>query len=139
MAGAWQGKVVFMTGGSRGIGQSIALRFAREGAYVAIAAKTGEPHARLPGTVFSVAEEILAAGGQALPIVCDARDESQLITAIEQTVAKWGRIDLLVNNAGYLGVTPLAQTETKKYDLMHALNTRAQRANNNTEDQATAV
>ncbi|MCE2680370.1 MAG: SDR family oxidoreductase [Burkholderiales bacterium] len=114
-----------MTGGSRGIGQAIALRFAREGACVAIAAKTGEPNARLPGTVFSVAQQIQAAGGEALPIVCDARDEAQLKAAVEQTVAQWGRIDLLVNNAGYLGVTPLAETDTKKYDLMHALNTRA--------------
>lgn len=122
---AWQGKTLFMTGGSRGIGREIALRFAREGANVVIAAKTDQPHARLPGTVHSVAEEIKAAGGQALALVVDARDEAQLVAAVAQTVKHFGGIDVLVNNAGFLGVTPIAATQTKHYDLMHALNTRA--------------
>ncbi len=122
---AWQGKTLFMTGGSRGIGREIALRFAREGANVVIAAKTDQPHARLPGTVHSVAEEIKAAGGQALALVVDARDEEQLVAAIAQTVEHFGGIDVLVNNAGFIGVTPIAATQTKHYDLMHALNSRA--------------
>jgi citronellol/citronellal dehydrogenase len=122
---AWQGKTMFMTGGSRGIGREIALRFAREGANVVIAAKTDQPHARLPGTVHSVAEEIKAAGGQALALVVDARDEAQLVAAIAQTIEHFGGIDVLVNNAGFIGVTPIAATQTKHYDLMHALNSRA--------------
>jgi citronellol/citronellal dehydrogenase len=122
---AWQGKTLFMTGGSRGIGREIALRFAREGANVVIAAKTDQPHARLPGTVHSVAEEIKAAGGQALALVVDARDEAQLVAAIAQTIEHFGGIDVLVNNAGFIGVTPIAATQTKHYDLMHALNSRA--------------
>lgn len=122
---SWHGKTLFMTGGSRGIGREIALRFAREGANVVIAAKTDTAHARLPGTVHSVAEEINAAGGRALALVVDARDEAQLIAAIARTVAEFGGIDVLINNAGFLGVTPIAATQTKHYDLMHALNTRA--------------
>ncbi|MEO6698390.1 MAG: SDR family oxidoreductase [Paraperlucidibaca sp.] len=122
---AWQGKTLFMTGGSRGIGREIALRFAREGANVVIAAKTDQPHARLPGTVHSVAEEIEAAGGRALALVVDARDEAQLVAAIAKTVEHFGGIDVLINNAGFLGLTPIAATQTRHYDLMHALNTRA--------------
>ncbi len=114
-----------MTGGSRGIGREIALRFAAAGAQVAIAAKSETAHPKLPGTIHSVAEEIEAAGGKALAIACDAREEAQLQAAIARTLDTFGGMDLLVNNAGYLGVTPLAVTETKKYDLMHALNTRA--------------
>lgn len=125
MTQSWQGKTVFMTGGSRGIGREIALKFAAQGAQVAIAAKTETAHPRLPGTIHSVAAEIEAAGGKALAIACDARDESQLQSAIAKTLQTFGGLDLLVNNAGFLGVTPLAATETKKYDLMHALNTRA--------------
>lgn len=121
----WHGKTLFMTGGSRGIGREIALRFAREGANVVIAAKSDQPHPRLPGTIHSVAEEIRAAGGQALPLAVDARDESQLQQAIATTVAQFGGLDVLINNAGFLGVTPIATTSTKHYDLMHALNTRA--------------
>lgn len=122
---SWKNKTVFMTGGSRGIGREIALRFAREGANVVIAAKSDTPHPRLPGTIHSVADEIRAAGGQALPLAVDARDEAQLVAAIAKTVETFGGIDLLVNNAGYISVTPIATTETKKYDLMHALNSRA--------------
>lgn len=121
----WAGKTVFMTGGSRGIGREIALRFAREGANVVIAAKSDQAHARLPGTIHSVAEEIRAAGGKALPLAVDARQEDQLVSAIAQTVSEFGGIDLLVNNAGFLGVTPVGATSTKSYDLMHALNSRA--------------
>ncbi|MDH4394813.1 MAG: SDR family oxidoreductase [Limnobacter sp.] len=123
--GSWTGKTIFMTGGSRGIGREIALRFAREGANVAIAAKSDQAHARLPGTIHSVAEEVRAAGGNALPLAVDARQEEQLVAAIAQTVSQFGGIDLLVNNAGFLGVTPVGITSTKSYDLMHALNSRA--------------
>lgn len=123
--GSWTGKTIFMTGGSRGIGREIALRFAREGAKVTIAAKSDQAHARLPGTIHSVAEEVRAAGGQALPLAVDARQEDQLTAAIAQTVSHFGGIDLLVNNAGFLGVTPVGATSTKSYDLMHALNSRA--------------
>lgn len=121
----WQGRTVFMTGGSRGIGREIALRLAREGANIVIAAKSDQPHARLPGTIHSVAEEVRAAGGQALPLAVDARDEAQLVRAIEEAVAHFGGIDVLVNNAGFLGMTPIANTATKHFDLMHGLNTRA--------------
>lgn len=123
--GHWQGRTLFMTGGSRGIGREIALRFAREGANIVIAAKSDQPHARLPGTIHSVAEEIRAAGGQALPLAVDARDEAQLCEAIARAVEHFGGLDVLVNNAGFLGVTPIAATSTKHYDLMHGLNTRA--------------
>lgn len=122
---SFENKVIIMTGGSRGIGREIALAFAKLGAKVAICAKSAEESGKLKGTVFSVAKEIDEAGGEGLPIICDARDEAQLQAAISQTVDKWGQIDLLVNNAGSLGVAPLALTPTKKFDLMHALNTRA--------------
>lgn len=123
--GSWAGKTIFMTGGSRGIGREIALRFAREGANVVIAAKSDQAHARLPGTIHSVAEEVRATGGNALPLAVDARQEEQLVSAIAQTVTQFGDIDLLVNNAGFLGVTPVGATSTKSYDLMHSLNSRA--------------
>lgn len=123
--GQWQGRTLFMTGGSRGIGREIALRFAREGANIVIAAKSDRPHARLPGTIHSVAEEVRAAGGQALPLAVDAREEAQLVDAIARAVERFGGIDVLINNAGFLGVTPIAATSTKHYDLMHGLNTRA--------------
>lgn len=121
----WRNRTIFMTGGSRGIGREIALRLAREGANIAIAAKSDKPHPKLLGTIHSVAEEIVAAGGKALPLAVDVRDENQLIKAIADTVQYFGSIDVLINNAGYLGVTPIAATSTKNYDLMHALNTRA--------------
>lgn len=125
MTKRFDNKVVLITGGSRGIGKEIALAFAREGAKVAICAKTTEESEKLPGTIHSVASEINEAGGEALPIQCDARDEAQLISAINTVAEQWGQIDLLVNNAGYLAPTPLTVTSTKKFDLMHALNTRA--------------
>lgn len=121
----WSNKTVFITGGSRGIGRQIALAFAKHGANVAISAKTETESAKRSGTIYSVCEEINAAGGKGLPIVCDARDELQLQAAIANTVDTFGGIDVLVNNAGFLGITPLAQTTTKQFDLMHALNTRA--------------
>ena len=123
--GSWSGKTVFITGGSRGIGREIILKLASEGANVTIAAKSDTPNPKLPGTIHSVAQEVVDAGGQALPVATDVRDETQIKHAIEATIQKFGGIDLLVNNAGFLGVTPLALTDTKKFDLMHALNTRA--------------
>lgn len=122
---SWKGKTLFITGGSRGIGREILLKFAAAGANITIAAKSEVDNPRLPGTIHSVAQEVVQAGGQALAVATDARDEAQLKHAIERTVATFGGIDLLINNAGFLGVTPLAATDTKKFDLMHALNTRA--------------
>lgn len=123
--GSWTNKTVFITGGSRGIGREIILRFAREGANIVIAAKSDTPNPKLPGTIHSVAREVEEAGGKALPVATDVRDEVQIKRAIDATLQQFGGIDLLVNNAGFLGVTPLGLTETKKFDLMHALNTRA--------------
>lgn len=122
---SWANKTVFITGGSRGIGREIILKLAREGANITIAAKSETPNPKLPGTIYSVAEEVIQAGGKALPIATDVRDEVQIKTAIQATAQHFGGIDLLVNNAGFLGITPLGITETKKFDLMHALNTRA--------------
>lgn len=123
--GQWTGKTILMTGGSRGIGRAIALRMAAEGANIVIAAKTETPHPRLPGTIHSVAEEVRAAGGQCLPVVTDARDEGQLQAAVAAAVSTFGGIDVLINNAGYLGITPVTATTTKAFDLMQGLNTRA--------------
>ncbi len=122
---SWQGKTIFMTGGSRGIGRAIALKMAAQGANIVIAAKTDNPHPRLLGTVHSVAEEVRAAGGRCLPLVVDARDEAQLVNAVAEAVEFFGGIDALINNAGFLGLTPIADTSTKTYDLMQALNTRS--------------
>ena len=94
-----KGKTLFITGASRGIGLAIALRAARDGANVVIAAKTAEPHPKLPGTIYTAAEEIEKAGGKALPLVVDVRDEAQVLAAVEQTVAEFGGIDICVNNA----------------------------------------
>lgn len=123
--GSWSNKTVFITGGSRGIGREIILKFAREGANITIAAKSDTPNPKLPGTIHSVAQEVINAGGKALPLATDVRDEEQIKRAIQATVQQFGGIDLLVNNAGFLGITQLGITETKKFDLMHALNTRA--------------
>ena len=100
-----KGKTLFISGASRGIGLAIALRAARDGANVAIAAKTAEPHPKLKGTIYTAAEEIRAAGGKALPVLCDIRDEAQVIAAIEQTVAEFGGIDICVNNASAISLT----------------------------------
>jgi len=119
-----QGKTLFITGASRGIGKAIGLRAARDGANVVIAAKTSEPHPKLEGTVFTAAEEIEKAGGRALPLVVDIRFEEQVQTAVAQAVAKFGGIDVLVNNASAISLTGTLQTPMKRYDLMHQINTR---------------
>ncbi|MBV9112842.1 MAG: NAD(P)-dependent oxidoreductase [Hyphomicrobiales bacterium] len=118
------GKTLFVTGGSRGIGLAIALKCARDGANVAIAAKTAEAHPKLPGTIFTAAEEIEAAGGKALPLQTDIRDEEAVKTAIESAVSRFGGIDILVNNASAISLTPIEATEMKRFDLMHQINAR---------------
>jgi len=118
------GKTLFITGASRGIGLAIALRAAEDGANIAIAAKTAEPHAKLPGTIYSAAKEIEAAGGRALPIVCDIREEDQVFAAVEKTVATFGGIDILVNNASAISLTGTLETPAKRFDLMFGINTR---------------
>jgi len=118
------GKTLFITGASRGIGKAIALRAAKDGANVAIAAKTAEPHPKLPGTIYSSAEEIEAAGGKALPMVCDIRFEDQVKKCVNEAAEKFGGIDILVNNASAISLTPTLATTMKRYDLMHHVNTR---------------
>ena len=115
---------MFITGGSRGIGLAIALRAARDGANVALLAKTAEPHPKLPGTVYTAAEEIEQAGGTALPIVGDVRDADSVASAVEQAAERFGGIDILVNNASAISLTPIEQTEPKRYDLMQSINVR---------------
>jgi citronellol/citronellal dehydrogenase len=124
MPGPLAGKTLFITGASRGIGLAIGLRAARDGANVAIAAKTSQPHPRLPGTVHPAAAEIAAAGGRALPLVVDVRDEASVAAGIEATVARFGGIDIVVNNASAIQLAPLAATDMKRFDLMHQVNTR---------------
>ena len=118
------GKVLFITGASRGIGKAIALRAAQDGANVIIAAKTTTAHAKLPGTIGSAAEEIEQAGGQALAVKTDIRFEDQVAAAIEQGVEKFGGLDIVVNNASALGLTPLLETTPKMYDRMQDINAR---------------
>jgi citronellol/citronellal dehydrogenase len=118
-------KVVFITGSSRGIGREIALRCARDGAKVVITGKTVDPHPKLPGTIHSVADEVVAAGGQALAIQMDVRDENAITAAVEQAVAHFGGIDVLVNNASAIQLTPTLQTPAKRLDLMWDVNMRA--------------
>lgn len=118
------GKTLFITGASRGIGLAIALRAARDGANVAIAAKTAEPHPRLPGTIHTAAEEIEKAGGRALPLVCDIRSEEQVAAAVEKTAKTFGGIDICVNNASAIQLTDTVHTDMKRFDLMHQINTR---------------
>ncbi|MEY3795214.1 MAG: hypothetical protein RLZZ120_325 [Actinomycetota bacterium] len=119
-----QGKRIFITGGSRGIGLAIALRAARDGASIAIAAKTAEPNPKLPGTIYSAAEEIKAAGGTALPIQCDLRDETQIAAAVAQAASEFGGIDILVNNASAINLTRTEETPAKRFDLMFDVNVR---------------
>lgn len=118
------GKTLFISGGSRGIGLAIALRAARDGANVTIAAKTAEPHPRLPGTVYSAVEQIEAAGGRGLPVICDIREESQVVAAVDATVEAFGGIDICLNNASAINLTGTLDTEMKRYDLMHQINMR---------------
>ena len=118
------GKTLFITGASRGIGLAIAIRAARDGANVAVAAKTAEPHKHLPGTIFSAAKDIEAAGGKALPLVCDVRDEASVSRAVAATVEAFGGIDICVNNASAIQLTGTLATEMKRYDLMHQVNAR---------------
>ena len=119
-----QGKKIFITGGSRGIGLAIALRAARDGAHVAIAAKTAEPNPKLPGTIYSAAEEIKAAGGVALPIQCDLRDESQIAAAVDLAAKEFGGLDILINNASAINLTRTEDTPAKRFDLMFDVNVR---------------
>jgi len=119
-----RGKTLFITGASRGIGLAIALRAARDGANIAVAAKTAEPHPRLPGTVFTACAEIEKAGGRALPCVTDIRFEDQVAAAVAQTVQTFGGIDVLVNNASAIQLTGTPETPMKRFDLMHQVNTR---------------
>jgi citronellol/citronellal dehydrogenase len=118
------GKTLFITGASRGIGLAIGLRAARDGANVAIAAKTAEPHPKLPGTIYTAADEIERAGGKALPLVVDVRDEASVKDAIDKTAATFGGLDIVVNNASAISLTPAQQTDMKRFDLMHQVNTR---------------
>jgi citronellol/citronellal dehydrogenase len=118
------GKTVFITGGSRGIGKAIALRLAPEGANIAIAAKTAEPHPKLEGTIYSVAAEIEAIGAKALPLQVDIRDEEGVKKAVAQTVETFGGIDILINNASAINLTPTESIEPKRFDLMHGINVR---------------
>jgi citronellol/citronellal dehydrogenase len=118
------GKRIFITGGSRGIGLAIALRAAADGASVAIAAKTSEPNPKLPGTIHSAAEEIRAAGGTALPIQCDLRDENQIADAVAQAAKEFGGIDILINNASAINLTRTEDTPAKRFDLMFDVNVR---------------
>lgn len=121
---SFKNKTIFITGASRGIGLAIGLKLARDGANIVIAAKTAEENPKLPGTVYSAAKEIEAAGGKALPLICDIRFEDQVQAAVEQAVAHFGGIDILVNNASAISLTPTLYTDMKRYDLMHHINTR---------------
>ena len=124
ITGDLSGKKIFITGGSRGIGLAIALRAARDGASIAIAAKTSDPNPKLPGTIHSAAEEIRAAGGTALPIQCDLRDEVQIAAAVTQAAETFGGIDILINNASAINLTPTEATPAKRFDLMFDVNVR---------------
>ncbi len=118
------GRTLFISGASRGIGLAIALRAARDGANVAIAAKTTDKHPKLEGTIFTAAKAIEEAGGKALPLMCDIREEAQVEEAVAKTVEKFGAIDICVNNASAISLTGTLDTPMKKYDLMHHVNTR---------------
>jgi len=119
-----KGKTLFITGASRGIGLAIALKAAQNGANIAVAAKTDTPHPKLPGTIHSAAEEIEQAGGKALPLVVDVRDEENVKKALDQTAAHFGGVDIVVNNASAIQLTNVQQTDMRRFDLMHQINTR---------------
>ncbi|XP_063705568.1 hydroxysteroid dehydrogenase-like protein 2 [Culicoides brevitarsis] len=123
-SGKLAGKTLFISGASRGIGKAIALKAARDGANIVIAAKTATAHPKLPGTIYTAAEEVEAAGGKALPCIVDIRDEQQVRNAVQEAAAKFGGIDIVVNNASAISLTPTAATDMKRYDLMHNINTR---------------
>jgi citronellol/citronellal dehydrogenase len=118
------GKTLFITGASRGIGLAIALAAARQGANIAVAAKTSEPHAKLPGTIHTAAQEIVAAGGKAVALTVDVRDEASVQSAMDQTVATFGGIDIVVNNASAINLATVADTDMRRFDLMHQVNAR---------------
>jgi citronellol/citronellal dehydrogenase len=118
------GRTILMSGGSRGIGLAIAVRAARDGARVALIAKTAEPHPKLPGTIYTAAEEIEAAGGEALPIVGDIRDADAVEAAVAQTVERFGGIDIVVNNASAINLAPMRDLPVKRFDLMQQINSR---------------
>ncbi|RZF48110.1 hypothetical protein LSTR_LSTR002176 [Laodelphax striatellus] len=122
--GKLAGRTIFISGASRGIGKAIALKAAQDGANIIIAAKTGEPHPKLEGTIYTAAKEVEAAGGKALPCVVDVRDENQIKAAVDQAVSKFGGIDIVVNNASAISLTGTLETDMKRYDLMHHINTR---------------
>ncbi|MGV3657952.1 MAG: SDR family oxidoreductase [Chitinophagaceae bacterium] len=124
MSTSLSGKSVFITGGSRGIGKAIALRLAREGANIVIGAKTTEPHPKLEGTIYTAAEEIESAGGKCLPLQLDIRDDEAIQKAVEQAAAHFGGIDILINNASAINLSPTEALEPKRYDLMHSINVR---------------
>jgi citronellol/citronellal dehydrogenase len=119
-----KGKTLFITGASRGIGLAIAMRAARDGANIAVVAKTAEPNPKLPGTIYTAAQDIEAAGGDALPITCDIRDEDQVKDAVAETIDRFGGIDICVNNASAISLTGIGETEMKRFDLMHQINAR---------------
>jgi citronellol/citronellal dehydrogenase len=120
----FKGKTVFITGASRGIGKAIALKLAKDRANIVVAAKSVEENPKLGGTIFSAAAEIEAAGGKALAVACDIRNEDQIIEAVNKTVAQFGGIDILINNASAISLTTTEATESKRFDLMHDINVR---------------
>lgn len=122
--GKLAGYTIFITGASRGIGKSIALKAAKDGANIVVAAKTAEPHPKLPGTIYTAAEEIEQAGGKALPCIVDVRDETQVVSAVENAFKKFGGIDIVINNASAISLTDTESTNMKKFDLMNNINTR---------------
>ena len=124
MSESLKGKTLFISGASRGIGHAIGLRAAKDGANIAIIAKTTEPHPKLPGTIYSAAEDMEKAGGRALALQVDIRDDAAVYDAVAKTVAKFGGIDILVNNASAISLTGTVETPMKRYDLMHGINTR---------------
>ncbi len=121
---SFKGRTVFITGASRGIGKAIALRLAKEGANIVVVAKSVEENPKLGGTIFSAANEIEQAGGKALAVQCDIRFEDQVQAAVDKTIETFGGIDILINNASAISLTPTEQTEPKRYDLMHGINVR---------------
>ncbi len=121
---SFQNKTIFITGASRGIGKAIAIRLAKEGANIVVAAKSTEENPKLGGTIYSAAAEIEAAGGKALAVQCDIRDENNIQEAVDKAVAHFGGIDVLINNASAIGLTPTEKTEPKRFDLMHDINVR---------------